>query len=104
VKSYDEALAAYTRMVQGKVTEYWNKMGFTFRPPATVEVEPGRLYDRVVLVAEQTMVHTFVRRADGAVLKAAGYRKPETKNVRSSIYDSDNGASGVTHHGAVYLR
>jgi len=101
--TYETALEGYVRMVQQKVNDYWAKMGFTC-PPSTVEVEPGRLYDRVVLKAEETMVHTFVRRSDGAVLKAASYRKPELKNPRSCIYDPDSGASGVTHHGAVYLR
>lgn len=43
-----------------------------------VERERGRKYDKIILVGPiQTFVHSFVDRATGDVIKAAGWRAPQ---------------------------
>jgi len=47
------------------------------------EVEPGRKYNKVVMVDNQRMVHSFVDN-EGNVYKAAGWRAP-AKGVRYNL-------------------
>jgi hypothetical protein len=49
-------------------------------------------------------VYCFVEIATGLVLKAAGFKAPETKNPRGSIYSDAFVGYGVGDHGANYIR
>lgn len=63
--------------------------------------ERGKVYARVITeTGGQASVFCFVRLADGAILKAAGYKAP-AKGVRGNIA---NGAADVGVYGAAYLR
>lgn len=108
-EKFNTAFAAYLAGVNAKVVEGYKKYA-SLTPPEVTYEEGGR-YVRVIKVEKNASgvvgsrsVHTFVDKTNGNVLKAAGYRKPETKNPRGNIYDADNGLSGVTEYGAVYLR
>lgn len=47
--------------------------------------------------------HCFVEVETGKIFKAAGWKAPEKKNPRGSIYNA-NPLEGVTVYGVVYLR
>jgi len=49
-----------------------------------------------------TSVYCFIRKSDGAVLKAAGWKAP-AKHARGTIYADDTSKYGVTAYGAQYL-
>jgi hypothetical protein len=106
---FEARFASFLAGVTDKVLE--NHKQYKILTPPQIGVEPGPKYIRVVksdVAPDGTVtsrsVHCFVDRTNGNVLKAAGYRKPETKNPRSNIFDDDFGLSGVTAYGAVYLK
>ena len=73
-------------------------------PRLTVDLG-GSKYFRIVrneTYGTGRSVHCFVRIADGAVLKAAGWKTP-AKHARGSIY-VNAGQDAVTEYGAKYLR
>lgn len=101
-KSFDEALANFLEVAQGKVNERFK--GY-FTQSGTISTEEGQKYIRVVISSGPSRsVFCFVNKATGDVLKAAGWATPEKKNVRSNIFDEDCGGSGITGYGAVYIR
>jgi hypothetical protein len=100
--NYDEALGNYLNVVRELIDKYWTYNDFHHERPQ-VGVEPGRVYDKVVKYGSQSMVHSFVRKSDGAILKAKSWRGPDTKHVRGSIYADDGGRSAITWTGAKYL-
>lgn len=69
-------------------------------------VEPGRVNDRIVLANPHKSVFCFVRKADGAIFKAAGWKAP-AKHPRGTIYIANGNnvdAYGISPYGPVYLR
>jgi len=85
----------------------------------TVRVEKGRVYWRILIdqydlipwsdedLAEdpyRTLIFGFVRRKDGAILRAATFKAPETRTktaVRGYVYD-ENVEDYFTDHGITY--
>jgi hypothetical protein len=69
-------------------------------------VQPGRRYIRVVKQYDppngQRLVHCFVDKTNGDVLKSASWKKP-AKYARGNIFDQHNGLNGVTAYGGKYL-
>jgi len=47
--------------------------------------------------------HVFVDKTNGDVLRAASYKKPETKHPRGNIFDESGGLRYMTPYGAMYL-
>ena len=67
------------------------------------EFEQGRRYIKVVSVtASQRMVHSFIDRTNGDVLKAASWKAP-AKHARGNINAGPSGY-GVSQYGANYLK
>lgn len=108
---FNKRLDKYVEGVERLRNEWLNGGTAKTKRKAFVSIERGQKYARIV-VADQygdepptrRSVHTFVDLTNGNVLKAAGWKKPETKNPRSNINDADFGLSGVTWLGAVYLK
>ena len=97
------ALDAFIRTTQQMLhDEYTRQYSRVFAP--TLIAERGS--KNVRIVAERRpgdrYVFCFVRIADGAVLKAAGWKAP-AKHARGSIY-VNAGQDAVTAYGAKYLR
>ena len=102
--SFADALAAFLAVAQEKVNERFKDSEFA-KPPV-IETEEGPKYVRVITAdvgGPSRSAFCFVRKEDGAILKPAGWRGPEKKNPRGSIY-RNNGADAITGYGAKYLR
>lgn len=65
----------------------------------------GRVYWRIAHgLPGRESAHCFVRKCDGAILKTATWKAPDTNIVRGYVTDADNGAGAVTEYGAKYAR
>lgn len=99
--TYDQALQSFMDYALSIQPEQHSSF-----PAPVFTIEPGRVNDRIVLANPHKSVFCFVRKANGAVLKAAGWRGP-AKHSRGTIYIA-NGANadayGITPYGPVYLR
>lgn len=103
-QDFKTALAEFVETTQVRLTDehlkdYPTLVGY--RPKLTTE--PGSKNVRVVLQSgPQRSVFCFVRKADGAILKAAGWKAP-AKHARGSIF-VNKGQDAVGTYGANYLR
>lgn len=74
-----------------------------------ITVSSGRVYWKLIVQPRsryssgQRTVYGFVRKADGAILKPAGWSAPALNKARGFVTDSDFGASATTAHGIRYL-
>ena len=96
---FEKRFAGYIEKLEENLAVYYEGK-FTHVETPEVRVEPGRKYARVVV---GDSVHTFVRIADGAILKAGSYRAPAKNGERGSIYAEDFGMSVIGPYGALYL-
>jgi hypothetical protein len=77
--------------------------GYAF-PAAKLEVERGPKYVRVVRVDSQRSAYCFLD-YEGKIWKPAGWKGPERKNPRGSIFDENFSlGKGLTIYGTSYLR
>lgn len=100
-----EQLAAFAAAVDEKRLDYFAAQGYktAIEVHVPTEVQQGRTYARIVTRERGTphgmgSAFCFVRLADGAIMKAAGWKAP-AKGNRGNIA---NGAADVTAYGAVY--
>jgi len=85
---------------------------FPTLPTQHVVVAPGgRTYWKLIKEREdgggQRFVYGFVRKADGAIFKAAGWNAPFVKGptaIRGYVTDAGNGLDAATIHGIIYAR
>jgi hypothetical protein len=84
------------------------KTKFPTLPPEHIVVsDRGRIYWK--LIREQVngggskSVYGFVRKADGAILKAATWKAPALNHARGFVTDSDYGACNTGVYGINYL-
>ena len=83
------------------VSEY-RKKNFPNLDREEITVKPGRAYWKLV---KNMTVYGFVRKSDGAILKAASWRAPYVKGnnyVRGYVTDSDFGTHAATPWGIRY--
>lgn len=99
---FTRALATFVNGIQTRSNARFAQ-DFPMLTPPTFTVEPGRKNVRVVSSdGTSRYVFCFVRIADGAVLKAAGWKAP-AKHARGSIY-VNAGQDAVGEYGANYIR
>jgi hypothetical protein len=94
-------LEQFIEKVNELVNEYYKK-NFSNLEPETVSLAGGRTYWKLV---KNATVYGFVRKSDGAILKAASWRAPYVKGnnyVRGYVTDSDFGAHAATPYGVRY--
>jgi hypothetical protein len=94
---FEAALSAFVEATQARL-----RLDLHARAPV-LTVQRGSKNVKIVRnEAGYRSVFCFVRIADGAVLKAAGWAQP-AKGVRGSIY-VNAGQDAVTVYGAIYFR
>ena len=77
--------------------------------PCNIEVKPGRSYWKIIKVDGHnggSSVYGFVRKADGAILKAASWKAPNTKGpsaIRGYVMQ-DKALEACTPYGIIYAR
>lgn len=98
------ALDAFVAVAQDQINQYYARAYKNLTPP-TLSYEDAPKYIRIVRGGDgQRSVHCFIRKTDGAILKGS-WKAPEPKKIiRGNIFNADHGLSGVTPHGAVYVR
>jgi len=112
-KDYSEieiefAFDAFVAAVQQKVAAHFSE-NFPTLKPSTIEVQPGRSYWKIVKVDGHNggqSVYGFVRKADGAILKAASWKAPNVKGpsaIRGYVMQ-DNAIDSCTPYGIIYAR
>jgi len=79
--------------------------------PEHIVVAPGRVYWKLIRQqiegGGQRTVYGFVRKADGAIFKAAGWAAPFVKGptaIRGYVTDEGNGMDAATTYGIRYAR
>ena len=99
MNSFETALDLFVKHVQSIVNEnsYFN---------TKIIAKAGS--KNVKIIKQETngpsvSVYCFVRKADGAVLKAAGWNAP-AKHARGTIYTDDPTRYGVSSYGAHYIK
>ena len=99
---FNAALDTFVRTTQQMLhDEYEKRFTRVFAPK--LEIERGPKNVRIVATGPgQRSVFCFVRVADGAILKAAGWKAP-AKHARGSIY-VNAGQDAVGMYGANYMR
>lgn len=112
-EAYQSNLKAFMEKAQSLVTNNDTRLNNVYRTILTID-SGGKTYDRIVsnqankdgtiITGGSRGVYCFIRKSDGAILKANGWKGPNIKNPRSWITDNDNGLSGVTPYGATYLK
>ncbi len=75
---------------------------FAILPKPKFTAVPGNRYVKIVKQNGQTMVHCFIDRTNGDILKAASWKAP-AKHARGNVFADDYGMSGVSEYGANYL-
>ena len=100
------AFETFTVGVQEMLDEH-RSTHFASLPPVKIEVSPGHKYWKLVRVDNGRSVFGFVRKSDGAILKAANWNAPFVKGpsaIRGYVTDPNNGLSSVTPYGVVYAK
>ena len=102
------AFSIFVDGIQNKLNEHYAKHLANLAAP-TVSVRGGSKYWKVVTDQNGNgySVFGFVRKEDGAILKAASWSAPFVKGpsaVRGYVTDPQNGMSSVDWHGVVYAR
>ena len=101
------AFETFVEGIQIKLNEHYAQHLSNLTPP-TVSVRGGSKYWKLVRREQHgDSVYGFVRKEDGAILKAASWSAPFVKGpsaVRGYVTDPQNGMSSVDWHGVVYAR
>lgn len=91
--------------VKAKVANHY-AVDFPTLTPTEIEVQPGRVYWKIVRVDGHNggySVYGFVRKVDGAILKAATWKAPALNHARGFVVDSDHGLHCTGPYGIAYM-
>jgi 23S rRNA A2030 N6-methylase RlmJ len=106
--TFEKALEAYVKKVQEINDDYYavNYPGSTVVVSPLIVTEEGPKKVRIIKqdkIGNGRTVHTFIDKATGDILKAAGWKAPAPNGKRGNIYDADF-SKCITQFGAEYLR
>ena len=99
---------AFVEGIKEKIAAHYAN-DFPTLKPNTIEVQPGRAYWKIVKTDGHNRgqsVYGFVRKADGAILKAATWKAPYTRGnnyVRGYVME-DDALAKTTPYGIVYAQ
>lgn len=106
-EGFGAALADLVTHIQKMRTDYDERAKHA-TAKTVIDVELGSKYVRITQQSYgQKSVYGFVRRSDGAILYAAGYKGPYLKGagyIRGSIYDKGTWAKALDTYGVRTLR
>jgi hypothetical protein len=98
------AFETFKESLQKKLDEHYAKNYTNLQSPALVTIS-GRKYWKIVMVdTNQTFVHSFTRKEDGAIFKPASFKAPNTKGasaIRGHVCDGSNGMNATTCNGSI---
>ena len=101
----EHALEMLLPKIQVMITTYC-KINFKYLDPSSIEVSKGSKYWKLILARSNNSrsVYGFIRRSDGAILKAASWSRPQLKtekHICGFITDDESincfGPYGVRH-------
>jgi hypothetical protein len=98
---------AFVEGIKERVAAHYAK-DFPTLTPDVITVQPGRSYWKIVKGRDgySMSVYGFVRKADGAILKAATWKAPYTRGnnyVRGYVME-DDALAKTTPYGIVYAQ
>jgi len=108
-RSKEEIEYAFETFIDGvqSLIDHHMNTRFPTLPPVKIEIWPGSKYWKIVRVDNGVSVFGFVRKSDGAILKAATWRAPFVKGpsaIRGYVTDPNNGLSSITAYGVVHAK
>ena len=105
MKDFDTALSDFmTYITEAKEAERVER--FSNLDPTLYSAKAGQKNVKIIVQdhnGTDQSVFCFIRKADGAVLKAAGWKAP-AKGARGTIYTDNPKEYGVSTYGANYIR
>jgi|19_taG_2_1085344.scaffolds.fasta_scaffold15647_5 hypothetical protein len=104
----DFGFEKYVEGVAELMAEHFAKLNMAIKYVQQIRVDEGRVYWKLVKYipgnSHNTSVYGFVRKADGAILKAATWKAPALNHARGFVTDSDYGLHNSGEYGVAYLR
>lgn len=100
----------FEKLLEGIKTNVANHYATQFPTltPEEIRVDEGRVYWKLVkhTPGEKygTSVYGFVRKADGAILKASSWKAPALNHARGFVTDGDYGLGCTGAYGIAYMR
>ena len=101
--TYADALQRFIEALTNRELEH-NRTNYPTLSPATFSVNSGRVFDKVVVNRGSRSVYAFIRKSNGAIIKAASWSAPEPKKYeRGNIFGADP-LKGTNVYGVDYIR
>ena len=110
----EEIEAKFETFVEGvkaKIANHYETQFPNLTPQEIKVIRRGSVYWKLVKETPGqkygTSVYGFVRKADGAIFKAATWKAPFTKGptaIRGYVTDTSNGLDATTEYGIVYAQ
>lgn len=103
METVEQRLEGFVATVQINIIDSYQRHYKNLAYP-TISVDAGSKFYRIVKTTNQRSVYCFVNKANGDILKAAGWKAP-AKHIRGNIFDANYGwGKAVTEYGATYMR
>lgn len=102
--TYETARQRFIEALTNREIEHIKK-DFPNLKPSAFYVMVGRVFDRVVRDGSGSRsVFCFIRKSDGAIIKAAGWKAPEPRHYERGNIFRKNPLEGTNVYGVNYIR
>lgn len=104
--TYEVARQRFIEALTNREIEH-TKKNFPNLKPSSFYVMVGRVFDRIVTErpgSGSRSVFCFLRKSDGAIIKAAGWKAPEPRHYERGNIFRKNPLEGTNVYGVDYLR